>query len=285
MSLGTKWAMIGLLVVLLLAAPAILYLAVLLPAEEDAPQKLLAQLKRTLVSVADEDELARELKAVHPVLPPDKLSRYQLYVTPGDAAVASVASQVDGARDAYETAVQWLWVSDQTLNGAPEKWLMPREFLVDTPTDPGNPVRFDAASDCEEQANTLVSLIRAEGIGAEYVRVVLGVVDFGGEQGGHAWVELMQDGEWLPLEPSSGSYWDDEEQTVVSRNGTGFKYFSRNHYPQGEVWAYYNDVYYLDPRDGSGNAPSSWRMPHLSTAKVPEHLGEASSGGIVIEDL
>jgi len=277
--------MIGLLVVLLLATPAILYIALLLPAEEDAPQKLLVQLRRTLVDVVDEDRLKRELEVVHPVLPIDKQSRFQLYVTPGDGAVASVASQVDGVEAAYRMAVQWIWVSDQTLNGISEKWLMPHEFLVDTLTYRGNPVSFNVVSDCEEQANTLVSLLRAEGTRAEDVRVVLGEVDFEGELGGHAWVELMQDGEWLPLEPTSGPYWDEDEESLVSRAGTGFKYFSSHYYPQVEVWAYYNDVYYLDPRDGSGNAPTSWRIPHLSMANLPQHLGRPGSGRIIIEDL
>jgi transglutaminase-like putative cysteine protease len=206
LSLGTKWAIIGLLVVLLLATPAVLYLILLLPAEQGASTPLLVQLKRTLVNIVDEDKLEGRLKVLHPVLPPDKQSRYQLYVTPGDAAVASLANQVDGARDAYGTAVQWIWVSEQTMSGVPDKWLMPHEFLVDTPLYPGNPVSPNAVSDCEEQANTLVSLLRAEGVGAEDVRVVLGKVNFDGEEGGHAWVEMMHDEEWLSLDPSSGPY-------------------------------------------------------------------------------
>jgi transglutaminase-like putative cysteine protease len=230
---------------------------------------VLAELKRTLVNVVDEDKLKRKLEIVHPVLPPDKQSRYQLYVTPNDAAVTSLAVRVNGARDAYELAVQWVWVSDQTLTGDPETWLTPHEFLVDTPTYTDNPARPNVASDCEEQAYTLVSLLRAEGIKADDVRVVLGKVDFAGEQGGHAWVELMDDGEWLPLDPSSGSYWDDDEKMLVQRDDTPFKYFSRHDYPQLEAWAYYNDIYYLDPRDGSGNAPVSWRAQRLSPANLP----------------
>ncbi len=129
----------------------------------------------------DEDKLKEKLDVAHPVLPPGKQSRYQLYVTPDDATVASQASQVDDARGAYETAVQWVWVSDETLNDVPEKWLMPHKFLIDTSAYTSNPARPKVAGDCEEQANTLVSLFRAEGINAEDVRVVLGKVDFGGE--------------------------------------------------------------------------------------------------------
>ena len=45
--------------------------------------------KMTLIkkNIIDEDELKKELEIVHPVLPPGKQSRYQLYVTPNDSAV------------------------------------------------------------------------------------------------------------------------------------------------------------------------------------------------------
>ena len=111
---------------------------------------------------------------------------------------------------------------------------------------------------------------------------MLGQVDFEGEVGGHAWGELMWDGEWLPLEPTSGPYWDEEAGRLVSRAGTSFKYFSRHDYPQVEVWAYYNDIYYLDPRDGSGNAPSSWRIPRLSTANLPLCYSRPSSNRMTL---
>ena len=136
---------------------------------------------------------------------------------------------------------------------------MPREFLTNTPAYPTNPVPGQVASDCEEQANTLVSLLRAEGIAARNVRAVLGKVDFGDGEGGHVWVEIMQNGEWLPLEATSGPHWDDEAGEVVPSSGASFSYFSRYEYPSLEVWAYYNDLYYLDPRTGTGNAPASWR--------------------------
>jgi len=222
--------------------------------------------KMTLVkkNVIDEDELKRELKVVHPVLPPGKQSRYQLYVTPNDSAVSALAAQTKGAKDAYKAAVQWIWVSEQTLNHVPEKWLMPHEFLANTPNYPGNPVKGKVVSDCEEQANTLVSLLRAESIRPEDVRVVLGKVKFGDEEGGHAWVELMSNGHWLALEPTSGPYWDDDAGKLVSSRGAPFNYYASHTYPVIQVWAYYNDVYYLDPRDNLGNAPASWRKVALA---------------------
>lgn len=256
----SRWLLIGVVVIACLAAAVLLYRTL---AERGQQPPRLVELQRTLVDIADEDELRQELEIIHPVLPPDKQSRYQLYVTPGDSAVAALAGEVVGAEECYGVAAQWTWVSDLTLNGVEEKWLMPHEFLVDTPDYPRNPVKPEVVSDCEEQANTLVSLLRADGISPERVRVALGDVNFGGQVGGHAWVELWHNGEWLPLEATSGPYWDDEEKKWVSRTGYPFEHFSGNDYPEVEVWAYYNDFYYLDPRDGSGNAPDSWREPKL----------------------
>ena len=71
-------------------------------------------------------------------------------------------------------------------------------------------------------------------------------------------MELWHNREWLPLAATSGPYWDDEEGKLVTRNGAPFNYYAKYEYPEIEVWAYYNDIYYLDPRTGSGNAPPSW---------------------------
>ena len=84
-------------------------------------------------NIIDEEKLKKQLKLVHPVLPPGKQSRYQLYVTPTDSAVEALAGQINGVQEAYREAVQWIWVSDRTLHGEAEKWLMPHEFLSDTP--------------------------------------------------------------------------------------------------------------------------------------------------------
>lgn len=67
---------------------------------------------------------------------------------------------------------------------------MPHEFLSVTPNYPSNPLKGNAVSDCEEQANTLVSLLRAEGVSADKVRAVVGKVKSRDGEGGHAWVEL-----------------------------------------------------------------------------------------------
>lgn len=228
-------------------------------AQNEEPVLLAPKMTLIKKNIVNEDELKRELKFVHPILPTDKQSRYQLYVTPNDATVVVLSARTNGARDAYRTAVQWTWVSEQTLNRVPEKWLLPHEFLTNTPNYPANPVRGKVASDCEEQANTLVSLLRAEGIPPSETRVVLGKVRFGDEEGGHAWVELISNGHWLALEPTSGPHWDDEATKLVPSRGAPFNYYSSHNYPVIQVWAYYNDTYYLDPRTGAGNAPASWR--------------------------
>jgi hypothetical protein len=230
--------------------------------------ELLVAPKMTLIkkNIIDEDKLKRELEIIHPVLRPDKQSRYQLYVTPNASAVAAVANRMDGAEPIYQTAVQWIWVSEQTLNQTQEKWLMPREFLMNTPNYPTNPVKGEVVSDCEEQANTLVSVLRADGIPPANARAVLGKVKFGDEEGGHAWVEVKHNGKWLPLEATSGPYWNDEDGKLVNSKGFPFNYYSSHAYPVIEIWAYYNDIYYLDPRTGEGNAPEGWGVALLQSA-------------------
>lgn len=193
-----------------------------------------------------------------PEVPAQLISEYQLYVTPNDPAVQSLSEKMKSPKDAYATAVDWIWVSDQTLNHVPELWLRPHEFLVDTPRYPSNPVKGGVASDCSEQANTLASLLRAEGIAPENVRVVLGEVDFDGSIGGHAWVEVYDDGVWVPLEPTSGPYYDDEKKQFVESSGLPFTYFKFFPYPVLEKWVYYNDQYFYDIETKKGNPPTSW---------------------------
>lgn len=190
---------------------------------------------------------------------PNKEFPFWLFVTPEDQAIEALAAQISGPRDAYEIAVQWIYVSEQKLNYVADKWLIPYEFLANTARYATNPLQGEEVSDCEEQANTLVSLIRAEGIRPEEVRVALGEVTFNDVETGHAWVELLTNGEWVALDPSWGPYWDDKAEKLVRRQGVPFNYYASHTYPVLQVWAYYNDIYYLDPRDGSRNAPASWR--------------------------
>jgi hypothetical protein len=183
---------------------------------------------------------------------------FRIYVTPEDQAIEALAVQINGVEDAYKVAVQWTYVSEQELNHVADKWLTPREFLAGTPHYPNNPLKGEAVSDCEEQAHTLASLIRAEGIRPEEVRVALGEVRFGDEVTGHAWVELLTSEQWVVLDPGSGPYWDDKAGKLVPRRGMPFDYYASHTYPVLQIWAYYNDVYYYDPGNGSYNTPVSW---------------------------
>ena len=184
---------------------------------------------------------------------------FRIYVTPEDQAIKALAAQLNGVEEAYKVAVQWAYVSEQELNHVTDKWLTPHQFLTDTPHYPSNPLKGEAVGDCEEQAHTLASLIRAEGILPEEVRVALGEVRFGDEVTGHAWVELLTGGQWVVLDPGSGPYWDDKTEKLIPRRGMPFDYYAGHTYPVLQIWAYYNDVYCYDPRDGSGNTPVSWR--------------------------
>lgn len=209
-------------------------------------------------------EKIRELKLKRTVLdvpevPEELVSEYQLYVTPADGAVQSLSRQIESPTEAYATAVSWIWVSDQTLNHVAEKWLKPYEFLSDTAEYASNPAKGRIASDCSEQANTLTSLLRAEGIAPENVRVVLGLVDFDGSIGGHAWVEVYEEGVWVALEATSGPYYDDEKRQLVGSGGLPYTYFKFFPYPVLEKWVYYNDQYFYDIETRKGNPPSSWR--------------------------
>lgn len=183
---------------------------------------------------------------------------FWLYITPEDPVIEALAAQINGTIDAYKVAVQWIYVSDQKLNHTADKYLTPHQFLTDTPLYRSNPLKGEEVSDCEEQAHTLISLIRAEGVQPAEIRVALGEVKFGDVETGHAWVELLTNGHWMALDPSWGPYWDDKAEKLVHRQGVPFDYYASHTYPVIQVWAYYNDAYYLDPRDGSGNAPASW---------------------------
>jgi len=217
--------------------------------------------------VLDKDDLEDFLKNKHPDTPQDApdggvMSPYQLYVTPDDVEYYLDDNSLSTKEEIYEAALQWVWVSEQTLNNEDELWLYPVDFLDDTPSYLGNPVKGRIASDCSEQANTLASLLIASD---EYdeteVRVVLGLVDFGGSTGGHAWVEVYEDARWFALEPTAGYYYDDDNNKFVKTDVSviPYEYFSFYEFPAEEIWYYYNHEYFYDFVDRRGNAPQNWR--------------------------
>ena len=137
----------------------------------------------------------------------------QGYVTPDAETVNSYLQEnsLDDKYEIYEAALSWAWVSDETLNNAEEKWLTPTEFLEETPAYSNDPVPGEPASDCEEQANALASLlIASEEYNESTVRVAIGKIDFEDVSGGHSWVEVYEDGGWFPLDLTDGPYYDDE---------------------------------------------------------------------------
>lgn len=193
-----------------------------------------------------------------------QVSNYQKYVTPNNEIIKNYVSTmgIDTLIKAYDTAVDWMWVSDQTLHNVPEKWLLPAEFIEDSPTNPNNPLPTKMVSDCESQAYTLVSIIESININKENVRVVIGEVNFSGEVGGHAWVQIYQDGNWMELEATSGPFWDDDDQTLVENGGFPFNFFKNRPYPVVEYWAFFNDIYFYNPTNGkeSQNLPDYWKI-------------------------
>ncbi|AKB28028.1 hypothetical protein MSSIT_1309 [Methanosarcina siciliae T4/M] len=206
----------------------------------------------------------------------DVTSNYQMYVTPDAEAVESYLEEndLDDKYDIYEAALSWTWVSDETLNNEEEQWLTPTEFLEETPDYSSNPVYGEPASDCEEQANTLASLLIASG---EYnestVRVAIGKVDFGDVSGGHAWVEVYEDGEWLPLDATDGPYYDDDSSELIPADSSDIDYdqYRDCTYPAVEVWYYYNNEYFIDLDTQLENAPVSWN-------NIPESYQKMKSG-------
>lgn len=234
-----------------------------LPVDEESEQEILLQ--QEVNEELQNFRMVKRIKQRGLILRKEnftQISNYQKYVTPTDAAVTNYLSSnsITTVQQAYASAVSWIWVSDSTLHGKLEHWLLPAEFILDTPTDPDNPVPGSMVSDCESQAYSLVSLIEAAGTLKSNVRVVVGEVDFNGEIGGHAWVQLYQNGQWFELEATSGPYWDDDDQKLVENIGFGFSYFKTRPYPVEEYWAFFNDRYYYNPDTGtkSPDLPNHW---------------------------
>ncbi|WP_256621595.1 transglutaminase domain-containing protein [Methanolobus chelungpuianus] len=208
------------------------------------------------------EELADFLKWNAPRM--NGISYFQEYVTPYDDVITSYLEE-EGLEDKYsiyQAAVSWIWVSDMTLTGKQETWLYPSQFLYETPSSRTNPVPGAIVSDCEDQANALASLLIASG---EYdestVRVAVGEVSLSGMSGGHAWVEVYENDDWFPLDPTIGPYYDDEAGCVAGtdESNSDFYYFRDRQYSVKSLWYYYNNEYFIDMVAGKGNAPDSWK--------------------------
>lgn len=236
--------------------------AVQQPSSQNDQQQVFADRPQFVQDVQDRDELNQFLQRNTVILDADY--HFQMYVTPDNETVLEYLEDncLDNKYDIYEAALSWVWVSDSLLNGQKEAWLYPAEFLSETPDYSSNPVSGTIVSDCEEQANTLASLLIASG---EYnessVRVAIGYVNFDGITGGHAWVEVYEDGKWFPLDATIGPYYDESEDEVVAgaEDSTNYYHFTTESYPVMQLWYYYNDDYFVDVISQTGNAPDNWK--------------------------
>ncbi|MBU2053086.1 MAG: hypothetical protein KJ721_02475 [Nanoarchaeota archaeon] len=200
------------------------------------------ELQKSSDGVTDIDKLEDYLKADDWVIQEGQESYYQQFVTPNE--VKDYVGDLD-KEELYEKAVSFVWMSDSVLHGRPEKWMKPAEFLSESAGLPLNPIG-EIASDCSEQANTLASMLRASGVSAKDVRVVLGQVNFSDIVGGHAWVEIKEDDKWMVLDPSLGPFYDETFNIKIKREGVKYNYWKYHKYPSVKIWAYYNDVYFTD---------------------------------------
>ena len=233
------------------------------------------KLSKTHKDIGEKEKLEEYLQKESENLWGEKISSpYQKFVTPDAPSVIKISSGLS-REEIYQKAVSFVWVSDKLLNGVEEKWLLPEEFLINTPSYPTNPLPGKIVSDCSEQANTLVSMLRQIGVPPEDVRVVLGKVNFGGEIGGHAWVEIKEDGEWLVLDPTSGPYFDEDLKEEVKREGLPYDFWKYHPYPVIEIWAYYNDVYFSS--DPQKEVALGWSKTALDSqkARIEKEINEA----------
>lgn len=231
------------------------------PSLLDDQQQVFADRPQFVQDVQDRDALNQFLQRNTVLLDADY--HFQMYVTPNNETVLEYLedNDLDNKYDIYKAALSWVWVSDSLLNDQEEAWLYPAEFLSETPDYSSNPVSGTIVSDCEEQANTLASLLIASGeYNASSVRVAIGYVNFDGIAGGHAWVEVYEDGEWFPLDATMGPYYDEDEDEVVAgdEDSTDYYHFSTESYPVMQLWYYYNDGYFVDVISHTGNAPDNW---------------------------
>ncbi len=236
--------------------------AVQQPSTQNDQQQVFADRPQFVQDVQGRDELNQFLQRNTVLLDADY--NFQMYVTPGNGTVLEYLedNDLDNKYDIYGAALSWVWVSDSLLNGQEEAWLYPAKFLRETPDYSSNPVSGTIVSDCEEQANTLASLFIASGeYNASSMRVAIGYVNFDGITGGHAWVEVYEDGEWFPLDATMGPYYDEDEDEVVAgdEDSTDYYQFTTESYPVMELWYYYNNDYFVDVISHTGNAPDNWK--------------------------
>ena len=206
----------------------------------------------------------------------------QFFITPNDATIKSLAAGKD-RKSIYEYVASTTWVSDRQVFGTTEFWQLPKDFIEVTPDLETNPVAGKPVSDCSEKANTLVSMLRASGVPPEEVRVALGEINFGNIEG-HAWAEILENGKWLVLEPSSGPFWNKDTNRVVNREFLPYDYFEGVPYPIVEIYYRYNDKFFQDLTQGKGNAPSTWDAAPSTTIGSAFQSGLSGKEGFALDN-
>ena len=183
------------------------------------------------------------------------LSPYSYYFLDTSSMPATTTIQ-----EAYDESSSIVYLSDKILWEQDEKWVSPNTVFEDTPLINTNPTT-GAVSDCEEHAITFVAMARQQNIPAENVRIATGYVEINNEKFGHAWAQIkLTDGTWMNVEPTSGSYIENNE--LVEHNALGLYYYKDKTYPVVEIWSYFNDKYYVD---SSGSAaPEDWTIQSTS---------------------
>ncbi len=205
------------------------------------------------------DEYIDNLKVRDRFLNMELSSNYQTFITPDNTIIQEFARN-KSYEDLYKESIEWVWVEDKILHETVEKWLKPEEFLLKTKTYETNPVKGSIASDCEEQAYTLVSMLRAVGMKVENIRVVTGEVTIEDKDITHVWVETYdeQDHKWVVLDPSLGNRYDSQTEKLIKSKGLPYDYFKTHDYPAKKVFHYFNDRYIWDMKKGEGDAPWHW---------------------------
>jgi transglutaminase-like putative cysteine protease len=104
---------------------------------------------------------------------------------------------------------------EYVTEGNPKKWSYPQPYLqykFDFWQFPRETIEW-RKGDCEDQSILLCAMMRAAGVSASNVRVVVGIIYGEGGAGGHAWVEFKMGDTWYVLE-STVSYLNYIEQSV-----------------------------------------------------------------------
>lgn len=137
---------------------------------------------------------------------------------------------------------------EYVTEGNPKKWSYPQPYLqykFDFWQFPRETIEW-RKGDCEDQSILLCTMMRAAGVSASNVRVVVGIIYGDGGSGGHAWVEFKMGDTWYVLE-STVSYLNYIEQSVY------YNLFSP------DVLGWFNDEEYYEEEIPEIGGPITFR--------------------------